>query len=58
MLLPFGAEKMHCARWSICTDAPEMYRWSFDPFVLDRFRAAPAARAALNGAAPREVCRV
>jgi flavin-dependent dehydrogenase len=41
-------------------DADEVYRWSFDPFVLDRFRAQPLHRPPVICAAnePEEVARV
>src|SRR5262249_42876667 len=56
--LRFDPDEMR-ARWSVARADGECYRWTFDPFVLDRFRAAPAARAiVVNGVAAREVCRV
>jgi hypothetical protein len=56
--LRFDLDEMR-ARWSEARGDGEHYRWSFDPFVLDRFCAAPTSRAVtVNGAAPREVCRV
>ncbi len=37
--LEFDPEAMR-ARWEACRDDEEVHVWSFDPFVMDRFRAA------------------
>ncbi|HEY1379873.1 MAG TPA: NAD(P)-binding protein [Gemmataceae bacterium] len=55
--LAFDPEAIR-AHWSMCADAAETYCWSFDPFVLDKFRAAPVAITAVNGTTLWELCRV
>ncbi len=49
--LAFDPEEMR-RRWQECRDDEEPYLWSFDPFVMDRFRVAP--RAAADAAQPTE----
>ncbi|MCP3963335.1 MAG: hypothetical protein GY719_36315 [bacterium] len=39
--LEFDPEQMR-RRWQECAADEELYLWSFDPFVMDRFRTSPA----------------
>ncbi|MCH8292782.1 hypothetical protein IH992_16960 [Candidatus Poribacteria bacterium] len=38
--LRFDPVEMH-NRYAECADSPELYEWTFDPFVLDQFRMEP-----------------
>ncbi len=42
--LDFDPQEMR-RRFDACADDEEPYRWSFDPFVMDRFRTAASATA-------------
>jgi flavin-dependent dehydrogenase len=57
--LPFDPEELR-ERHARFAEADEVYRWSFDPFVLDRFRvqAHPRPAALCAPSEPEEVARV